>query len=52
MEINALLDAAQDRHRAAPNSSAFSVMLNADDPIEMGQIYANIKIAIDRKSVG
>lgn len=45
-EINALLDAAQQRHREAPNSSAFSVMLNADDPIEMSQIYANIKIAI------
>jgi cytochrome P450 len=45
-EINALLDSLQDRHRAAPNNSAFSVMLNADDPIEMSQIYANIKIAI------
>jgi cytochrome P450 len=45
-EIKALLDSLQDRHRAAPNNSAFSVMLNADDPIEMSQIYANIKIAI------
>ncbi|PUB18977.1 cytochrome P450 [Yoonia sediminilitoris] len=44
--IDALLDSIQDRHRAAPNNSAFSVMLNADDPIEMSQIYANIKIAI------
>ena len=33
-------------HRAAPNNSALSVMLNADDPIETSQIYANIKIAI------
>jgi hypothetical protein len=45
-KMNALLDRLQDRHRAAPNNSAFSVMLNADDPIDMGQIYANIKVAI------
>ena len=45
-EMDALFDSLQDRHRAAPNSSAFSVMLNADDPIAMSQIYANIKIAI------
>ncbi len=44
--IDALLDSIQDRHRAEPNNSAFSVMLNADDPIAMSQIYANIKIAI------
>lgn len=44
--IHALLDRLQDRHRAAPNSSAFSVMLNAQDPIPEKQIYANIKIAI------
>lgn len=44
--IHALLDSLQDRHRAAPNSSAFSVMLNAEDPIPEQQIYANIKIAI------
>lgn len=44
--IHALLDRLQDRHRATPNSSALSVMLNADDPIEEKQIYANIKIAI------
>jgi cytochrome P450 len=44
--IHALLDSLQDRHRAAPNTSAFSVMLNADDPIPETQIYANIKIAI------
>jgi cytochrome P450 len=44
--IDALLDSIQDRHRAAPNNSALSVMLNADDPIAMSQIYANIKIAI------
>lgn len=45
-EMNALLDSLQPRHRAVPNNTAFSVMLNADDPIEMSQIYANIKIAI------
>lgn len=44
--IHALLDSLQDKHRAEPNNSAFSVMLNADDPIEDTQIYANIKIAI------
>ena len=44
--IHALLDSLQDRHRAEPNNSAFSVMLNAADPIPMEQIYANIKIAI------
>ncbi len=45
-EMDALFDRLQDRHRAAPNSSAFSVMLNAEDPIAVSQIYANIKIAI------
>ena len=44
--IHALLDRIQDRHRAAPNNSAFSVMLNAENPIPEQQIYANIKIAI------
>ncbi|MFC3615349.1 cytochrome P450 [Lutimaribacter marinistellae] len=44
--IHALLDSLQERHRAVPNNSAFSVMLNADDPIPEKQIYANIKIAI------
>ena len=44
--IHALLDGLQDRHRADPNNSAFSVMLNAEDPIPEKQIYANIKIAI------
>lgn len=44
--IHALLDSLQERHRADPNNSALSVMINADDPIEEKQIYANIKIAI------
>ena len=45
-EMHALFDSLQDRHRAEPNNSALSVMLNADDPIDEKQIYANIKIAI------
>ena len=44
--IHALLDSLQAKHRAAPNNSAFSVMLNALDPIPDKQIYANMKIAI------
>jgi len=45
-EMHALFDRLQDRHRAAPNSSALSVMLNSGDPIPETQIYANMKIAI------
>ena len=45
-EMHALFDSLQEGHRAAPNNSALSVMLNADDPIPEQQIYANIKIAI------
>ncbi|MGY9033723.1 MAG: cytochrome P450 [Rhodobacterales bacterium] len=45
-EMHALFDQLQDRHRAEPNNSALSVMLNADEPIDQTQIYANIKIAI------
>ena len=45
-EMNTLFDSLHDRYRAEPNNSALSVMLNAEDPIEMTQIYSNIKIAI------
>jgi len=45
-EMNVLFDSLQARHRAEPNPSAFSIMINADDPIPMSQVYANIKIAI------
>ena len=45
-EMNRLFDSLQDRHRANPNNSALSIMLNAEDPIETAQIYSNIKIAI------
>lgn len=44
--IHTVLKSVEARHRANPNNSAFSVMINADDPIEEKQIYANIKIAI------
>lgn len=44
--IDALLDRIAARHRAQPSNSAYSVMLNASDPIPASQIYANIKIAI------
>ena len=45
-EMNRLFDSLQHRHRAKPNNSALSIMLNAEDPIETAQIYSNIKIAI------
>lgn len=45
-EMNALFDRLVDRHLAAPNNSALSMMLNAPAPIERSQIYSNIKIAI------
>ncbi|MDF1727947.1 MAG: cytochrome P450 [Sulfitobacter sp.] len=45
-EMHALFDRLQDRHRAEPNNSAYSAMLNAENPIEEQQIYSNIKIAI------
>jgi cytochrome P450 len=45
-EMDALLDKAVERVRAAPDATALSVMVNAEDPIPMSQIYANIKIAI------
>ena len=45
-EMNAHFETMIDHHKANPNMSAFSVMLNAENPIPMSQIYANIKIAI------
>jgi cytochrome P450 len=45
-EMDALFDSLQDKHRAEQGNSALAVMLNAEDPIEQSQIYANIKIAI------
>lgn len=46
LEMNALLGKAVERVRAAPDRSALSVMVNAENPIPMSQIVANIKIAI------
>lgn len=45
-EMNACFDAMLELHRAEQGPSALSVMVNADDPIEMSQIRSNIKIAI------
>jgi cytochrome P450 len=45
-EMNALFVQEAERCRAAPDMSAMSVMVNADDPIAWSQIAANIKIAI------
>ncbi len=45
-EMDALFDKAAERHRKDPDQSALSVMVNAEDPIPMSQIYANVKIAI------
>ena len=45
-EMDALFGRLVEKHRADPNPSALSVMVNAEDPIEMSQIYSNIKIAI------
>jgi hypothetical protein len=45
-EMDAIFDKVIERHKAEPNLSALSVMVNSDNPIPMSQIYANIKIAI------
>ncbi|MEM9851767.1 MAG: cytochrome P450 [Pseudomonadota bacterium] len=45
-EMDALFDRLSDDHRASPNESALSVMVNAEAPIPRSQIYSNIKIAI------
>lgn len=45
-EMDAVFETLVPRHRATPNNSALSMMLNARDPIPMSQIFANIKIAI------
>lgn len=46
LEMDALFAKAVERVRASPDRSALSVMVNAENPIPMSQIYANIKIAI------
>jgi cytochrome P450 family 104 len=45
-EMDAHFDSLVAYHKANPNVSAFSLMVNAADPIPRSQIYANIKIAI------
>ncbi len=45
-EMDALFEAAIPRHKADPNPSALSVMVNAENPIEKSQIFSNVKIAI------
>jgi cytochrome P450 len=45
-EMNAQMAAQASKLKAAPDQSALSVMVNAEDPIPMSQIVANIKIAI------
>ncbi|MBY6155297.1 cytochrome P450 [Vannielia litorea] len=45
-EMDALFTRIEARHKENPNNSAFSVMLNAENPIPLSQIWANIKIAI------
>ena len=45
-QMDALFARIAPRHLAAPNPSAFSVMLNAADPIDRAQCHANLKIAI------
>ncbi|MDT0683057.1 cytochrome P450 [Roseicyclus sp. F158] len=45
-EMDALFDELRPVRAAENDGSAFSIMLNADDPIPMSQIYSNIKIAI------
>jgi cytochrome P450 len=43
-EMDALFAKLVEKSRTAPNPSALSAMVNADDPIAMSQIYSNIKI--------
>lgn len=45
-EMDALFDRLRPQRIAQPDGSAFSVMLNAENPIPLSQIYANLKIAI------
>ena len=44
--MNALIHSNAEKLKANPDQSALSVMINADDPIPMSQIIANLKIAI------
>ncbi len=46
MEMDEYISRNALRYADAPNASALSVMVNADEPIQWSQIVANIKIAI------
>jgi len=45
-EMDAAIQSRVEKLKAEPDSSALSVMINAEDPIPMSQIIPNIKIAI------
>lgn len=45
-EMDAHFGSLIDHHKANPNASALSLMVNAENPIPDSQIYANMKIAI------
>lgn len=45
-EMDALFTELREKRIAEPDGSAYSVMLNAENPIPMSQIWVNIKIAI------
>lgn len=46
IEMNRCIEARIPELRACPDQSALSVMINANEPIAMSQILANMKIAI------
>jgi cytochrome P450 len=45
-EMDALFESEIPAHKADPNPSALSAMINAGNPIPKSQIFANVKIAI------
>lgn len=45
-EMNRLFDNVGKRHLAEKGPSAFSIMLNAENPLPSDHIYANLKVAI------
>jgi cytochrome P450 family 104 len=46
VDINACISGRVDQYLSEPDQSALSVMLNADEPLEMEHVLSNIKIAI------
>jgi len=46
VEMNACFDRMIEQHRAAPDGSVLSAMINATDPLEISQIRTNMKICI------